>query len=155
MKRTFAHRVSAVVVAFTAILAGVALYCFLQRQGAYTLCGLLAMAVAVLAVERTVHTEYVLTDDGVLHVVRGRFARSIDIPVAEMTSIQPRHTLLHLVRYVLIEYGSGHAVAVQPADEAHFISEIKKIQQRYDENETIQSGGSPDDDGSAGNGSAH
>jgi hypothetical protein len=154
MKRTFAHRVTAVGVAFIAILAGVALYCFLQRQGAYTLCGLLAMAVAVVAVERTVHTEYVLTDDGVLRVSRGRFARTIDIQVPEITRVMKHHTLLHLADYVLIEYGAGHAVAVQPADDEHFINELKKIQRKYDEGEIVQSG-SCLDDGDADDGSAH
>lgn len=155
MNRTFAHKVSVAAVACIAICAGAALYCFLQRQGVYALCGLLVMAVAVAAVERTVHTEYVLTADGWLLVRRGRFARQLTVAVAEITRITKRHAFLHLVSYVLIEYGAGHVAVVQPADEEHFINELKKIQRQYDEDETVMHGGSDDAAGTANEGTAH
>ena len=145
MKRTFAHRVTAAPVALTVVLAGVALYCFVQRETAATLCGVLAMMVAVAVVERTVHTEYVLTSGGELQVSRGRFARRLVVRVAEITRMDIRPTLLHLADHVLIEYGAEHTVAVQPADKEHFIDELRKIQRKYDEKENIWTGGCPDD----------
>jgi len=127
MQRTFKHHVSPAGVALTVVVACASLSFLWHRSPQGAAAGLCLMAVTVVFVERLLHTEYVFRG-GSLLVVRGRFSRRVVIPVGDIVRAERVRTPLGLSRYILIEYGAGHRVAVQPDNEAAFLNEIKKRQ---------------------------
>lgn len=62
-----------------------AAYFFWERM---PLAGLVFLLLMVLCVERIIHTSYTFTDDGMLVVDRGRFARKHLIRVAEVAEVR-------------------------------------------------------------------
>ena len=83
----------------------------------------------VLMIERILHTVYVFTADGLLVINRGRFSRQTVIHVSDILSAEKLRAGVLPVRYVLVRYGAGHEVAVQPVNEDAFIGEIRRRQQ--------------------------
>ena len=132
MKRTFEHRVAWPSLVCIILLAVLALLLFWQRTGMMALLALLVVCLDVAVIERVVHTSYTIEGD-MLSIYRGRFSRVLHIPVVEILQMQRRPVLLGLSSYVLVEYGSHHYVSVQPSNEEAFISEIKKLQKRLDD----------------------
>lgn len=126
--RTFHYRVSFLNYAAIIVVAVAALCAFWQRSAANAVVGLALMVVVVLMVERIVHTAYTLTADGRLRVSKGRFSRRVEIRLTDIVSVETVHGRLLPVRYLLVRYGSGHELAVQPANEEAFIEEIRKRQ---------------------------
>ncbi len=88
------------------------------------------MGVAVLMIERIIHTVYVLTADGRLIISRGRFSRRLSVPVNEIIRMSVVKAGVLGVRYILIEYGAGHETAVQPVNEEAFLNEVRDRQER-------------------------
>ncbi len=133
MNRTFHYRVAWTDFACVFIIAAVAVYFLWDRSAANTVAGFCLLAVAVLVIERIIHTEYVLTSGGMLIVKRGRFARTLAVPVNEITAVRRCRAGLLPVSYVLVEYGAGHIISVRPFNEAAFVGEISKRQERLSE----------------------
>ena len=88
------------------------------------------MGVVVLMIERIIHTVYVLTSDGRLIISRGRFSRSLSVPVNEIIRMRVVRPGPLGVRYILIEYGAGHETTVQPVNEEAFMREVRDRQER-------------------------
>lgn len=88
------------------------------------------MGVVVLMIERIIHTVYVLTSDGRLIISRGRFSRSLSVPVNEIIRMRVVRPGLLGVRYIFIEYGAGHETTVQPVNEEAFMREVRDRQER-------------------------
>ena len=128
INRTFHYRVSFLNYAAIIVVAVAALCAFWQRSAANAVVGLALMIAVVLMVERIVHTTYTLTADGRLRVSKGRFSRRVEIRLADIVSVETVHGRLLPVRYLLVRYGAGHELAVQPANEEAFIEEIRKRQ---------------------------
>lgn len=106
------------------------MFSFWHRSAVNALVGFLLMGVAVLMIERIIHTVYVLTSDGRLIISRGRFSRELSVPVNEIIRMRVVRPGLLGVRYVLIEYGAGHETAVQPVNEDAFMREVRDRQER-------------------------
>ena len=128
INRTFHYRVSFLNYAAIIVVAVAALCAFWHKSAANAVVGFALMIVVVLMVERIVHTAYTLTADGRLRVSKGRFSRRVEIRLADIVSVETVHGRLLPVRYVLVRYGAGHELAVQPANEEAFIEEIRKRQ---------------------------
>lgn len=128
INRTFHYRVSFLNYAAIIVVAVAALCAFWHKSAANAVVGFALMVVVVLMVERIVHTAYTLTADGRLRVSKGRFSRRVEILLADIVSVETVHGRLLPVRYVLVRYGAGHELAVQPANEEAFIEEIRKRQ---------------------------
>ena len=73
--------------------------------------------------------------EGLLVVNNGRFSRSLSIRVSDILSAEVVRAGVLPVRYVLIKYGAGHEVSVQPDNEEAFIREIKRRQIQAEEME--------------------
>lgn len=130
MNRTFHYRVSFVNYLAIFTVAAAALFFFWNRSTVGTLVAfLLAMAV-ILMVERIIHTVYVFTSDGLIVIDKGRFSRSLSVPVSDIINVRTVRQPLLPVRFVIIEYGAGHVVTVQPVNEEAFVDEIKRRQAR-------------------------
>lgn len=129
INRTFHYRVSFLNYAAIIVVAVAALCAFWHKSAANAVVGLALMIAVVLMVERIVHTAYTLTADGRLRVSKGRFSRRVEIRLTDIVSVETVHGRLLPVRYVLVRYGAGHELAVQPANEEVFIEEIRKRQE--------------------------
>ena len=132
MYRTFHYRVT--FAGFVAVvLTAAAAFSFLwHRTAPNVIIGFMLVFAAMLMIERMIHTEYTFTPEGMLVIRRGRFSRTLSVPVNEILRAEVvRHRLLP-VRYVLIEYGAGHEVSVQPVGEDAFLRELRKRQEQFD-----------------------
>lgn len=130
VNRSFHYRASWLNYSCIVIVAGAAMFSFWHRSAVNAIVGFLLMGVAVLMIERIIHTVYVLTSDGRLVISRGRFSRELSVPVNEIIRMRVVRPGLLGVRYVLIEYGAGHETAVQPVNEDAFMREVRDRQER-------------------------
>lgn len=130
MNRSFHYRASWLNYTCIVVVAGAAIYSLWHRSAVNALVGFLLMGVVVLMIERIIHTVYVLTSDGRLIISRGRFSRSLSVPVNEIIRMRVVRPGLLGVRYILIEYGAGHETTVQPVNEEAFMREVRDRQER-------------------------
>ncbi len=94
-----------------------------------TIVALLVIIVIVVIIERVIHTTYSFMaeeDADVLVIDKGRFSSKKVIRVNDIVKCIPMKTCFGLSRYLLIEYGAGHIVIVQPEDDAAFVMELKR-----------------------------
>jgi hypothetical protein len=124
--RTFHKPVSAAYIMLVCSLSMLSMHFFWRHTGVNPLLGLALAVLAVIVIERMIHTTYTFTAEGCLVVERGRFSRRLHIRVDEIVSV--KRMKRPFVRYILIEYGAGRQVAVQPDNELGFLDEIKKRQ---------------------------
>ena len=61
MNRTFQHKISIQAIAAVILLATCALMLFLNRTGITPLLGMVLLIIGAAAVDRTVHTEYIIS----------------------------------------------------------------------------------------------
>ena len=135
MNRTFHYRVSLLNYVAIVVVAAAALCMFWHRSAAGAVAGLALMMAVVLMVERIVHTAYVFTADGMLIISKGRFSRCVAIRITDIVSVERVRAGVLGVRYVLIRYGAGREVSVQPAGEEAFVGEITRRQELMERRE--------------------
>ncbi len=135
MNRTFHYRVSLLNYVAIVVVAAAALCMFWHRSAAGAVAGLALMMAVVLMVERIVHTAYVFTADGMLVISKGRFSRRVAIRITDIVSVERVRAGVLGVRYVLIRYGAGREVSVQPAGEEAFVGEITRRQELMERRE--------------------
>ena len=135
MNRTFHYRVSLLNYVAIAVVAAAALCMFWHRSAAGAVAGFALMMAVVLMVERIVHTAYVFTADGMLVISKGRFSRRVAIRITDIVSVERVRAGVLGVRYVLIRYGAGREVSVQPAGEEAFVGEITRRQELMERRE--------------------
>lgn len=126
--RIFQHRVTLPAVAVIVLLAGVAFFFLMSRDGMLSAVALLLVSLDVGILERVIHTSYTLTEDGLLLVDRGRFARREVIHVCDILRMECRKTLLPGNHYILIEYGPRKYVSILTDNEQGFMAEITRRQ---------------------------
>jgi len=127
MNRTFHYRVTVVNMLLPVLLLAVAFHFFWIRGGWNVLAGLGVMLLAVVVVERLLHTEYRFEGDRLL-ISRGRFARVTIVPLKDITRVQHISRRWLSIDYLWIEYGARHTVSVQPQNMDAFLKEIHKRQ---------------------------
>ena len=126
MNRTFQHKLSVQSLAAVVLLAACALLCFLNRTGLTPLFGFVCLMLGAAAVDRMIHSEYVLTADGRLVISRGHLSKPLVVNIDEIVAVRPVRGALLIAPHVIIEYGMGHITSVQPADTDGFIKEVKR-----------------------------
>lgn len=109
-----------------ALVAVLALWCFMVRTHLMPLLGLVCMMLGAAAVDRIVNTTYVFTPDGNLVVSRGRLARRLVIPVDKIVRVVRCRGRLFVAPHIMIEYGLGRTVFVQPNDFEAFVAEVDR-----------------------------
>ena len=102
MNRTFQHKISIQAIAAVALLAACALMLFLNRTGITPLLGLGLMLIGAAAVDRTVHTEYVMTPDNKLVISRGRIAKPLVLNIDDIVAVRPVRGLLFVASHIII-----------------------------------------------------
>ena len=125
INRTFRRRISPVAVVMPMITALLALTFFWKKNVSTLAAGICLVALTVVLIERLLHTEYAFTGDR-LTVSQGRFSRKVAISVREITRLTVVKRLF--VTYVLIAYGAGRSLSVEPDNIDEFIKEVNKRQ---------------------------
>ena len=125
INRTFRRRISPVAAVMPMITALLALAFFWKKNVSTLAAGICLVALTVVLIERLLHTEYAFTGDR-LTVSQGRFSRKVDISVREITRLTVVKRLF--VTYVLIAYGAGRSLSVEPDNIDEFIKEVNKRQ---------------------------
>lgn len=126
MNRTFHHKLNVQAVVTVVLLAAFALWCFLMRTGMSPLFGLLCLLLGAAAVDRMVHTEYVITSDDRLVITRGRLSKPLVINIDEIVEMHEVRGMFLVAGHIVIEYGIRHMASVQPADPEGFMKEVKR-----------------------------
>ena len=95
----------------------------------------LFMLLLIVVIEQIIHTQYIVTTDGILEVDRGRFIRKKVIPISQITSIKKCNSMkfgrFSVTNYVLIEYGKGEFASTMPVKEREFIELIEKKKRNH------------------------
>ena len=126
--RTFQHRVTLPAVAVIVLVAAVAFSFLMSRDTVLSVMALLLVCLDVIILERVIHTTYTLTDEGLLLVDRGRFARCLTIHVCDILRMEQRKIPLCGMHYILIEYGPRKYVSIQTDNEQGFMAEVTRRQ---------------------------
>lgn len=131
MDTIFHHRVSIGELCGVILGAAGALAFLWVRTPASVVLGVAFLVLTVLGIERVIHTMYVVSDDGWLHISKGRFQGKTDIRVSEIKKISKVRLMGGLVHYLLIEYGpTGSLANIQPTDEDRMVRKIDKGRQK-------------------------
>lgn len=131
MDTIFHHRVSIGEVCGIILGAAAALSFLWMRSTVSVILGLAFFILTVLAIEQAIHTTYVVSDDGWLHISKGRFQSKTDISVNEIKKISKVRLMGGLVHYLLIEYGpTGHLAHIQPIGEDRMMRMIDKRREK-------------------------
>lgn len=126
MNRIFHHRFTLPAKCSIALFALLAFWLFWQRMPVVALA---VVVVVLMMMERVLHGSYTLTADRLL-IDRGRFSRRREIRLCDIVRCTPMTGIFGLSHYLLIEYGAGRLTTVQLSEEAVFIRELKKRQER-------------------------
>lgn len=123
MTRSFHHRTTLGAVCGIVLFLLLAIYAFWIKN---VIVGLLMAFLLVILTERTLHSQYVISD-GKLIIDNGKLSKAKVIMISQINSCRPMTSVFGLVRYLLITYGATDAmVSVQPVNEAAFIAALKK-----------------------------
>ena len=125
--RTFRHKVTINDAGAIVVFGLGSFSCLWNRTNSLMIVlGVLLVVVTIRAVDRAIHTEYVLTDDGVLQVTPGRVGRTRRIELKKIKKIGKRPFAFRLGVYALIELEDGSVVSVQPDNMDGFLSALGK-----------------------------
>lgn len=123
MTRSFHHKTTLGAVCGIVLFLLLAVYAFWVKN---VIVGLLMAFLLVILTERTLHSQYVISD-GKLIIDNGKLSKTKVIMISQINSCRPMTSVFGLVRYLLITYGATDAmVSVQPVNEAAFVAAIKK-----------------------------
>ena len=126
MDRTFHRRITIQDIVTILTLAVAALCCFWQHTGPWAIAGAWLAVTALIGIERTVHTKYVITESGVLHINKGRLSRPVAIDLAATGDIIRTKDGLLRPPHIAIQTGQYSWVAVQPDNADTFMQEIDR-----------------------------
>ena len=121
MNRIFHERITWSQVVFILIGAAVVFWAFWIKQ---VLLGVVFLLMLIVMIERAIHTTYTLTTDGRLLVYYGRFTKGKEILVSDIKKVEKfKNWLTH---GVVVHYGDGRFVPLQPVNEDELIASLQK-----------------------------
>nr|WP_302830697.1 PH domain-containing protein [uncultured Bacteroides sp.] len=127
MNRIFHARIAAGQYVFLFLAAGLAVYGLWEK---HILIAVFFMLLLIVCIERLIHTTYTITFDGKLIIFSGRFSRSKEILLKDITSVGRSSSMrigkFAVIRYVLIKYGGGKCMALLPVKEEEFIRLLRE-----------------------------
>ena len=121
MNKIFHERITWAQVVFILIGAAVVFWAFWIKQ---VLLGVVFLLMLIVMIERAIHTTYTLTTDGRLFVYYGRFTKGKEILVSDIKKVEKfKNWLTH---GVVVHYGDGRFVPLQPVNEEELIASLQK-----------------------------
>lgn len=125
--RTYRARVQVGNWVLIAILSALTIYLIWDGNGLLIAVSLLLL---LLIIERTIHTEYQLSEES-LTVNNGKLSKRLVVPMDSIKRIERIRRIRigknALITYLLIVYGENRTVAVMPKEEEAFIKQIMDI----------------------------
>ncbi|MBQ7686489.1 MAG: PH domain-containing protein [Bacteroidaceae bacterium] len=125
--RTYHARVQVGNWVLIAILSALTIYLIWDGNGLLIAGSLLLL---LLIIERTIHTEYQLSEES-LTVNNGKLSKRQVVPMDSIKRIERIRRIRigknALITYLLIVYGEDRTVAVMPKEEEAFIKQIMDI----------------------------
>lgn len=125
--RTYRARVQVGNWVLIAILSALTIYLIWDGNGLLIAGSLLLL---LLIIERTIHTEYQLSEES-LTVNNGKLSKRLVVPMDSIKRIERIRRIRigkkALITYLLIVYGEDRTVAVMPKEEEAFIKQIMDI----------------------------
>lgn len=122
MNRIFHARIAAGQYLFIILAGALAVYGLWEK---HILIAILFMLLLIVSIEKLIHTTYTITTDNKLLLFFGRFSRSKEILLKDITSVERASSMqigkFAVMRYVLIKYGEGKCVALLPVKENEFL----------------------------------
>lgn len=110
-----------------------AFFCLWHRTSSLmVVLGFLLIIVTIRAVDRAIHTKYVLTDDDVLQITTGRVGLTKHVSLCDVKAIEKRPFAFRLGYYALLEMMNGSVVSVQPDNVDSFLSALRKRIEKKD-----------------------
>ena len=132
--RTYRARVQVGNWVLIAILSALTIYLIWDGNGLLIAGSLLLL---LLIIERTIHTEYQLSEES-LTVNNGKLSKRLVVPMDSIKRIERIRRIRigknALITYLLIVYGEDRTVAVMPKEEEAFIKQIMDIKKYGTEN---------------------
>ncbi len=130
--RTFHIRVTWLNIATCLIVILLAFYFFWNYSFWNVILGLALLILAIVMMDRILHTEYIITSKDELIIKRGRLSKPQNIKIEEIISLKKLNVRIPKMSYILIEYGYKGQVTVEPQNEDKFIEEITLRQSLID-----------------------
>ncbi len=130
--RTFHFRVTWLNITSCLIVILLAFYFFWNYSVWNVILGLGLLILAVVMMDRILHTEYFITSKDELIIKRGRLSKPQSIKIEEIISLKKLNVRIPKMSYILIEYGYKGQVTVEPQNEDKFIEEITLRQSLID-----------------------
>lgn len=133
MNRIFHARVPWYTLFFLFLLLVLTVWAYWERLGLVALFSLLLM---VILIERTIHTTYTITTDGLLVIHRGRFSKELTIPLMDIRRIEQLRSAcfgqFSLTNYIIVYYGQEEekSVSLIPANGHELVAYIQKIRKK-------------------------
>lgn len=125
--RTYRARVQVGNWVLIAILSALTIYLIWDGNGLLIAGSLLLL---LLIIERTIHTEYQLSEES-LTLNNGKLSKRLVVPMDSIKRIERIRRIRigknALITYLLIVYGEDRTVAVMPKEEEAFIKQIMDI----------------------------
>lgn len=132
MNRTFQARTSWYQLLYIILVAGLCFYMMWVKQS--ILATILAVLLIVL-IERIIHTEYVLSSDNQLIIIKGRFTKPKIIQLEDITDIEQRTTAkfgsFYVTSFVLLTLHKNQYIALTPTHAERFITAIIKRKENH------------------------
>ena len=114
--RTFQHKVTINDLGAILVFGLGAFFCLWHRTSSVmVVLGFVLIVVTLRAVDRAIHTSYVLTDDDQLRIKTGR-----------IRSLEKHPFAFHIGHYILIELVNGNTISVQPDNVDSFQAVLTK-----------------------------
>ena len=131
--RTFQHKVTINDIGGILVFAlGASFVCGIVRTVVMVLLGFLLIIVTLRAVDRAIHSKYVLTDEATLLVMTGRIGRTKRVVLSDVKRVEKRPFAFRLGYYALLEMTDGSVVSVQPDNVDSFLSALEKRIEKKD-----------------------
>ena len=131
--RIFQHKVTVNDMGAIVVFGLGAFFCLWHRTNSVmVLLGFLLIIVTLRAVDRAIHSKYVLTDEATLLVMTGRIGRTKRVVLSDVKRVEKRPFAFRLGYYVLLEMTDGSVVSVQPDNVDSFLSALEKRIEKKD-----------------------
>lgn len=122
MNRIFHARIARGQYLFLVLAGTLTLYNLWEKQ---IILAVIFMLLLVVNIEKLIHTTYTITSDGKLILFFGRFSRSKEILLKDITSVERACSMkigkFAIMHYVLIKYGKDKYKGLLPVKEKEFI----------------------------------
>ena len=131
MNRTFQARVGGFYWGVIAVSSALLFYLFWMH---YTIAMLIMACVVIFEIEKLIHTQYVVTKDGILLIEGGRFVPKSAVPVGDIISVSHIRSFsfwnaslsLSKLEIRCNAIGKKSVLRVSPKNEADFIKCLQK-----------------------------